>query len=184
MKRILMSLLMVALLVTCFVSCSHKQTVNTEPTKGQTVATKGDTTENVNPSIERPQPSDEEMFQQKTLDELNKQGFLKRINFDFDKYDIREDMKPILESNANWLLKHPTVVVTIGGHCDEKGTEEYNMALGEKRALAAKNYLVSLGVSAAKLNTVSYGKTMPLVKGLDEESFFANRRAEFVIVKK
>jgi len=75
-------------------------------------------------------------------------------------------------------------VVSVGGHCDERGTEEYNMALGEKRAMAAKNYLVSLGVPAERLRTVSYGKTQPLVKGVDEESYFMNRRDEFIIINK
>jgi peptidoglycan-associated lipoprotein len=109
---------------------------------------------------------------------------MKKINFDFDKYQVREDMKPILQDNANWMLKFSTVQVLIEGHCDERGTIEYNIALGEKRAEAAKNYLASLGVNAAKLKIVSYGKSKPLVQGMDEASYFQNRRAEFIITKK
>jgi peptidoglycan-associated lipoprotein len=95
-----------------------------------------------------------------------------------------DDMKPVLEQNAQWLLNHPTVVITIDGHCDERGTEEYNMALGEKRADAAKRYMVNLGVPGEQMKTVSYGKTRTLVKGVDEESYYMNRRAEFTIIKK
>ena len=102
------------------------------------------------PKMEKPALSEEELFQQKTIEELNKEANLKKINFDFDKYVIREDMKPILQNNSSWILKHPTVELLIEGHCDERGTIEYNIALGEKRAESAKNYLASLGVSAGK----------------------------------
>jgi len=81
-------------------------------------------------------------------------------------------------------MDHPSVVITIDGHCDERGTEEYNMALGEKRAEAAKKYLMNLGVPGDQMKTVSYGKTRPLVKGVDEESYYMNRRDEFTIIKK
>ncbi len=97
------------------------------------------------PKVEKPQLTEEELFLQKSLDEINKEGNLKKINFDFDKYSIREDMKGVLHNNADWLLKHPSAVISIAGHCDERGTVEYNMALGEKRADAAMNYLLNLG---------------------------------------
>jgi peptidoglycan-associated lipoprotein len=106
------------------------------------------------------------------------------IHFDFDMYSIREDMKPVMQANADWLLKFPSVEVLVEGHCDERGTIEYNIALGEKRAEAARNYLVSLGLNAAKVKIISYGKSKPLVKGVDEATYFQNRRAEFVITKK
>ncbi|MBN2399358.1 MAG: peptidoglycan-associated lipoprotein Pal [Candidatus Aminicenantes bacterium] len=134
--------------------------------------------------VEKPVLSEEEIFQQKTIEDLNKDETMKKINFDFDQYQIREDMKPILQDNADWMLKFPTVQILIEGHCDERGTIEYNIALGEKRAEAARNYLASLGVNAAKIKIVSYGKSKPLVHGMDEESYFQNRRAEFVITKK
>ncbi|MCJ7523695.1 MAG: peptidoglycan-associated lipoprotein Pal [Candidatus Aminicenantes bacterium] len=134
--------------------------------------------------VERPVLSEEEIYQQKSLEELNKDQILKRINFDFDKYTVREDMKAIIQANANWLLKFASVEVLIEGHCDERGTIEYNIALGEKRAEAAKNYLVSLGMKAAKIKIISYGKNKQLVQGEDEDSYFQNRRAEFVITKK
>jgi len=134
--------------------------------------------------VEKPVLSEEELFQQKSLEELNKDQVLKKINFDFDMYTIRDDMKPVMQANANWLLKFPSVEVLVEGHCDERGTIEYNIALGEKRAEAAKNYLVSLGLNAAKVKIISYGKSKPLVAGVDEATYFQNRRAEFVITKK
>jgi len=136
------------------------------------------------PKPDNPQLTEEEIFERETLEGLNKQGHLVRVHFDFDKHFIREDMKPVLEKNAQWLLKFPTTIIQVGGHCDERGTEEYNMALGEKRAEAAKKYLVSLGVPAERLKSVSYGKTQPLVKGIDDESHYMNRRSEFLIIKK
>ncbi len=134
--------------------------------------------------VEKPVLSEEELFQQKTIEDLNKDQILKMINFDFDKYDVREDMKSILQANADWMLKFPTVNVLVEGHCDERGTIEYNIALGEKRAEAAKKYIASLGVKAANIKIVSYGKSKPLVQGVDEATYFQNRRAEFVITKK
>lgn len=178
MKRFLIFLLSMMVIVAIFNSC--KKEVATAPTKGEKV----EKVEELPTQVEKPQLSEEEMIQRQTLEELNKMGYLKRINFDFDKYFVREDMKPILEQNAQWLLKYPTIVITIDGHCDERGTEEYNMALGERRAESAKRYLINLGVPSERMRTVSYGKIKPLVKGVDEESYFMNRRDEFTIIKK
>ena len=178
MKRFMIGILTVLVLAAFFNSC--KKDVVTAPPKEEKV----EKVEEVTPKVETPQLTDEELFQRRTLEELNRMGYLKRINFDFDKYFVREDMKPILEQNARWLLKYPTVVVTVDGHCDERGTEEYNMALGEKRAESAKKYMLNLGVPGERMKTVSYGKIRPLVKGVDEESHFKNRRDEFTIIKK
>jgi peptidoglycan-associated lipoprotein len=178
MKRFIVGILMVLAAAAFFNSC--KKEVVTAPSKEEKV----EKVEEVTPKVEKPQLTDEELFQRRTLEELNRMGYLKRINFDFDKYFIRNDMKSTLEQNARWLLKYPTVVVTIDGHCDERGTEEYNMALGEKRAESAKKYLLNLGVPGERMKTVSYGKIKPLVKGVDEESYFKNRRDEFTIIKK
>ena len=89
-----------------------------------------------------------------------------------------------LNTNAGILKKYPTWVITIEGHCDERGTAEYNLALGEKRALAAKTYLVSLGVPADRLRTVSYGKEFPFDPGHEEGAWSKNRRAHFVVTSK
>jgi peptidoglycan-associated lipoprotein len=128
--------------------------------------------------------TEEEIFQRNTLEEVNRQGYLQKIHFEYDKYLIKDDMKPIMAENAEWLLQHPTVEIRIEGHCDERGTTEYNIALGEKRADSARDYLVSLGVAERKIQVVSYGKSKPLVKSIDEISYYQNRRDEFVITKK
>lgn len=178
MKRVFVVFVMLSL-VFFFTGCA-KKAPKVEPQSGP-VAEK---VEEQAPKMEKPALSEEELFQQKSIEELNKDGNLKRINFDFDKYVVREDMKPILQNNANWILRHSTIELLIEGHCDERGTIEYNIALGEKRAESAKNYVVSLGASADKIKTVSYGKSKPLVQGVDEATWFQNRRAEFVITKK
>ena len=90
----------------------------------------------------------------------------------------------MLQANAQVLKKQPTWQVTVEGHCDERGTAEYNLALGERRALAAKTYLVSLGIAADRLRTVSYGKEFPFDPGHDEAAWSKNRRAHFVITAK
>lgn len=108
---------------------------------------------------------------------------LKRIHFDFDQYNIRSQDASILKENASWMKDHSKQRVIVEGHCDERGTNEYNMALGERRAKAARDYLVNLGVSAANLETVSFGEEKPLDTGHDESAWAANRRAEFVLRK-
>ncbi len=111
-------------------------------------------------------------------------SLLKDIHFDFDKYDVRPEDAQILKENANLLKKFPRVKVQIEGHCDERGTIEYNLALGQRRANSTKNYLVSLGVSADRISTISYGKEKPLDPGHNEEAWAKNRRAHTIILSK
>jgi len=106
-----------------------------------------------------------------------------RIFFDTDKSDVDDADKSTLQSQAAWLQKYPQVRVTIEGHADERGTREYNLALGERRANAAKNYLASLGVDAGRLTVISYGKERPDALGSDEASWAKNRRAVSVVVE-
>ncbi len=109
---------------------------------------------------------------------------LKRIQFDFDSYVLGGAARDILAKNADYLLKKNTAAkVQIEGHCDERGSDEYNLALGEKRAKAALNYLVSLGVPAERLSFISYGKEKPLDAGHDEAAWAKNRRDEFIVIK-
>jgi peptidoglycan-associated lipoprotein len=136
------------------------------------------------PPPKEPELTEEEIFMQKSLEELNRETPLQMIHFDFDKYFIRDDMKPILERDAQWLKKWSSVQVLIEGHCDERGTEEYNLALGEKRAKSTFDYLVSLGISPSRIKTISYGKSQPLDPGHNEEAWFKNRRAQFTIIAK
>lgn len=101
--------------------------------------------------------------------------------FDFDSYALRNDARAVLDRDAQLLRDHPEVSVTIEGHCDERGTVEYNQALGEKRAQAARDYLVNAGIQAARLQTVSYGKERPFDPGHDESAWAKNRRAHFTL---
>jgi peptidoglycan-associated lipoprotein len=104
--------------------------------------------------------------------------------FALDSSEVGPEGQQVLQANAAVLKKYPTMQITIEGHCDERGTAEYNLALGERRALAAKNYLVSLGIPADKVKTVSYGKEFPFDAGHDENAWSKNRRAHFVITAK
>jgi len=103
------------------------------------------------------------------------------VRFDFDKSVVREDGRKTCGIVADYLKKHPQAKMLIEGHCDERGTAEYNMALGERRATAVMTYLVSLGVPKAALSTVSFGKEKPLDPGHNEEAWAKNRRAHFVL---
>jgi len=103
--------------------------------------------------------------------------------FDFDKYNLKTEAREALEFNARILKENPDVKVLIEGHCDERGTVEYNLALGEKRARAAMEYITSLGVAADRLDIVSYGKERPVALGHDENSWSKNRRAKFTITE-
>lgn len=105
------------------------------------------------------------------------------IHFDTDRYNVDAESQGILQSQAQWLARNPTKSVTLEGHCDERGTRDYNIALGERRANAAKNYLVSLGVDASRVTTVSYGKERPIALGSDEASWAKNRRAVTITVQ-
>ena len=106
---------------------------------------------------------------------------IRDINFDFDQSNIRPDAREILKANADVFLKNSTATIMIEGYCDERGTAEYNMALGERRAQEAKKYLVNLGVKASQIKTISYGEERPLDPGHNEEAWANNRRAHFVV---
>jgi peptidoglycan-associated lipoprotein len=100
-----------------------------------------------------------------------------RVFFAFDRSDITPESQEILTRQADWLRRYPNVTVTIEGHCDERGTREYNLALGERRAQAAKNVLVAAGIPASRISTISYGKERPIVVGSNEEAWAQNRVA-------
>jgi len=114
-----------------------------------------------------------------SLSELFDQN-IKDAFFDFNKSDIRDDAREALTKDAEFLRSYPDIRITIEGHCDERGSTEYNIGLGERRAQAAKNYLVSLGISAARIDTVSWGKEHPFCTEHDEACWQQNRRAHFV----
>jgi peptidoglycan-associated lipoprotein len=116
----------------------------------------------------------------KPADEMAWMADLGTVYFDYDRYDIRADAKPTLRTNADAILANSGGgIVTIEGHCDERGSEEYNLALGDRRASGIKRYLVDLGVPASRLRTVSFGEAKPAVVGHDESAWRYNRRSEF-----
>ncbi len=108
---------------------------------------------------------------------------LQPVYFDFDQATLTEEAKAILRQNAVWLKNNPEAKVQIEGHCDERGTDEYNLALGDRRAQVVKNYLVSLGIAPTRLATISYGEEYPVDPGHDETAWAKNRRAEFNILQ-
>jgi peptidoglycan-associated lipoprotein len=104
------------------------------------------------------------------------------VHFALDQYDIDPEARAILDSQAQWLISHPNARVTIEGHCDERGTREYNLGLGDRRANAAKNYLASRGISPSRITTISYGKERPIALGSDDASWAQNRRAVTIVI--
>ncbi|MDD5154204.1 MAG: peptidoglycan-associated lipoprotein Pal [Desulfovibrionales bacterium] len=106
------------------------------------------------------------------------------VYFDFDKYNIRGDQPPTLDQNANWLKKNPAARIRIEGNCDERGSNEYNLALGERRANSAKDYLTNMGIAPERIETLSYGEERPLCPEHDEECWTKNRRADFATIGK
>jgi peptidoglycan-associated lipoprotein len=136
------------------------------------------------PTIVPPEPVRDDAISSASLDDLNKSSPLKPVFFELDSSDVGAAAQKVLDENAVVLKRYGTWAVTIEGHCDERGTAEYNLALGERRAIAARAYLVSLGIPADRLRTVSYGKEFPFDPGHDESAYEKNRRAHFVITAK
>lgn len=140
-----------------------------EPTPAPTVAAPAPTPQPAAAPVQRPEPKAFEATSE-----------LKMIHFDFDKADIRPGDAAILDANARWLSANPKNLALIEGHCDERGTNEYNLALGERRARATMNYLVARGVQASRLSTISYGEERPLCTEHNERCWSQNRRAQFL----
>jgi peptidoglycan-associated lipoprotein len=136
------------------------------------------------PTVVPPEPVRDDAISSASLDDLNKSSPLKPVFYELDSSDLSPANQKTLDENAALLKRYPTWAVTVEGHCDERATAEYNLALGERRAVAARAYLVSLGISADRLRTVSYGKEFPFDPGHDEAAFAKNRRAHFVITAK
>jgi peptidoglycan-associated lipoprotein len=136
------------------------------------------------PTIVPPEPVADDAISSASLDDLNKNSPLKPVFYELDSSELSAASQKVLEENAALLKTYSTWAVTVEGHCDERGTAEYNLALGERRAIAARAYLVSLGIAADRMRTVSYGKEFPFDPGRDETAFSKNRRAHFVITAK
>ena len=131
-----------------------------------------------------PEPLASDPLKTIDIDQINKDSPFQPVFYAFDSAEIVGDAQKALNANAEILRKYPTWVITIEGHSDERGTAEYNLALGERRAAAARTYLVSLGIPADRLKTVSYGKEFPFDPGHDESAWAKNRRAHFVVTSK
>jgi peptidoglycan-associated lipoprotein len=129
-------------------------------------------------------PTEEEIFAKMTLEELNAKGFLEDVLFDYDKADLTEGARTSLQKNADWLRKWGTTRITVEGHADSRGTNEYNLALGERRAAAVRDFLVSLGVPATRMNIVSKGEEEPLCREESESCWTRNRRGHSIITAK
>jgi len=182
MKKLLILSLSCLLVVAFFASC--RKAVEETPPPPPQVKEQPKVEKVEKPPVKEPELTEEEIFARKTLEEINAEKPLNVIRFDFDKYFIRDDAKSVLQQNAAWLKKWPSTRILIEGHCDERGTEEYNLALGEKRAKATLDYLLSLGVTSDRIKTISYGKSQPIDMGHDEAAWAQNRRAQFTIIEK
>jgi peptidoglycan-associated lipoprotein len=132
-----------------------------------------------------PRPlTEEEIFARKTVEQLNLERPLDDVLFDLDKSEIREDAKGRLQKDADWMKKWTTTQMSVEGHCDSRGSAEYNLALGSRRANAVKEYLTNLGVAAGRLTVVSKGKEQPVCAETTESCRQQNRRGHFVITAK
>jgi peptidoglycan-associated lipoprotein len=131
-----------------------------------------------------PEPLRDDAIASASIDDLNRSSPLKPVFFELDESDVSAAGQKILDEDAALLKRYTTWAVTVEGHCDERGTAEYNLALGERRAVNARAYLVSLGIAADRLHVVSYGKEFPFDPGHDEAAWSKNRRAHFVITAK
>ncbi len=179
-------LLAALLVVVAFSGCAKKAPqAQPEVTANPVVAPPPATDVNSNP---HPAMSDQlanDPLKDPDLAKLNRyvwdNGLLGDVYFDFDKSELREDARERLARNAEWLRAHPEFEVTLEGHCDERGTNEYNLALGERRASAARDYMVSLGVAATRLRTISYGEERPQCTASEESCWSKNRRAHFLV---
>lgn len=179
-KGLFLSVFITVMTIFLFSGCAKKEVVKPEPTPGPPAA------KEVTPPSKPEAKIGEEALKGKeeVIAKVEETSRLEDIHFDFDKYNIRDDAKAILEKNAAWLKKNPDVRIQIEGHCDERGTNEYNLALGDRRAKSTKDYLVSLGIDPGRVSTITYGEERPLDPGHNEEAWAKNRRAHFVIIAK
>ena len=173
----------ITLIILCFLfifGCAERKVYMPEGKPSGEVTQKEEKKE-----VEKQKPVEEETLSSAQISELIRklQEQIKDIHFDFDKYDIRQDDIPTLKKVATVLQKYPKLKVIIEGHCDERGTNEYNFALGQKRANSAKQYLITLGVPSSKIDIISYGEEKPLCNEHNEECWQKNRRAHFVFIE-
>jgi len=180
---------MITIFILCFglimIGCPKKTVVKEEPSIQKEEAAKMEETAKKEEAAKK--EFETSMVAKKTPGiegEVFESSLLKDIHFDFDRYDIRPADAAILKGTAALLNKYTHVKIQIEGHCDERGTIEYNLALGERRATSAKNYLVSLGIAPARISTISYGEEKPLDPRHNEDAWTKNRRAHTLVTAK
>ncbi len=194
MKKSMVTLLAVLSMVSLLAAgCANKEAVKkeeavvppaavekVEPAKPAEEAKPAETATEAQPTQEAVAPATTPQAEQPAAVE----NTFETVYFDFDKSDLRQDARDVLSKNAELILKSfPNAKIQIAGNCDERGSAEYNLALGERRAKSAQKYLITLGVKAENLSTISYGKEKPAVVGNDEAAWAKNRRDEFVVIK-
>jgi peptidoglycan-associated lipoprotein len=192
MRRRLMSAIAVLVVVAALGACGKKTPPVARPVPPPPVTSDPGTSRPPTPPtpVAEPQPIPPEPtlsttdIGSKDIDDINRNSPFQPVFYLYDQFDVDAAGQQALNGNAEILRKYPSWVITIEGHADERGTAEYNLALGERRALSARNYLVSLGIPADRLRTVSYGKEFPFDPGHTEESWAKNRRAHFVVTSK
>lgn len=173
-KRVLFLGLIVSMCLFVFWGCPKKSEVSSTEPQTETAAA---TAEKATP--EKAAPAKEAPAEKAGVAVMG----LQSIYFDFDKSFVRNDAKSVMKANAEWLKANPKVSIKIEGNCDERGTKEYNQALGQRRAAAAKKYLTDLGISAKRISLISYGKEKPTCKDATETCWQKNRRDDFVTAK-
>lgn len=171
--------IIVAALVVSGAGCAKKKPTTSAPEE-VTVPT-------IEPVPAEPSPelADETPIWDEEIEAINRyaeeQGLLGDVYFDYNQYDLKAEARERLARNAQFMAEHPEFIFTIEGHCDERGTNEYNLALGDRRAATARNYLSSLGVDDSRISTISYGEERPQCSDSDEGCWYLNRRAHFLI---
>lgn len=177
-------ILFAATALLCLAGCAKKETVMESSTERQKEV-KQETPAPAPPTEVKPAPPVEtaKPEPQQTPVAVEALKSLEDIHFDFDQDVLRPEDRKILDAHADWLMKNPDAKVTVEGNCDERGTEEYNLALGQRRADAAKKYLMDLGIDANRISTISYGEYRPVDPGHNEEAWAKNRNDHFVLGK-
>lgn len=167
-------LILAATMAVAIAGCAKKRPVDLPPAPQGTAPDSG-ATQPTGPVGNAVVPGSREDFMRSVTSDT--------VHFGTDMFDVDGEARAILDTQATWLQKFPAVRVTVEGHADERGTREYNLALGDRRANSAKNYLVSRGIDAGRITTISYGKERPLATGSDEASWAQNRRAVTVTLQ-
>jgi peptidoglycan-associated lipoprotein len=174
----------IGILAIGIVACGGNKPPAAQPTRPVAPATPPPAPPPSAPRDIAPQQDDYARLKGTAADEIDRMGLLPDVHYDFDSAEIREVDRATLQKNAEALKKFDFLKVTVEGHCDERGTVEYNLALGERRSKAAYDYLLSLGVPKERLKTVSYGKEVPVCQEASEDCWARNRRAKFTVTGK